>query len=174
MVRLLTLLALLLAPVVALAQGTFVTPAVSPWTVITSPGVNTPVTETTSPLAVTIGTSPFATTLGSPIPGVSVAQTTAITSAIIAKASAGNLVSVSGSGFANQYIMLFNLTTIPTSGAVTPTKCFGPLQANGPYDFAWGSGPTLTMSAGIIVAISSVGCFTLSMSNTAFISVEFQ
>lgn len=114
------------------------------------------------------------TTLQTPIAGVSQAQFSAAASSIVAKASAGSVVSISGSAVSGSYIMLFNATSAPADGAVTPVKCWGPMSAAGPFSFGWGPGPVFTMSTGITVVSSSTGCFTKTATNAAFISVEYQ
>lgn len=110
----------------------------------------------------------------SPLPGVSVAQTSAAASSLAAKTSAGSVVSISGSAASGSYIMLFNATSAPSDGSVTPLKCWGPMAAAGPFSLAWGVGPVLTMSTGITVVSSSTGCFTKTATNAAFLSVEYQ
>lgn len=114
------------------------------------------------------------TTLQTPITGVSQAQYSAAASSIVAKASAGSVVSISGSAANGSYIMLFNATSAPADGAVTPVKCWGPMAAAGPFSFGWGPGPVLTMATGITVVSSSTGCFTKTATNAPFISVEYQ
>jgi hypothetical protein len=114
------------------------------------------------------------TSVQSVIAGVSQAQTGAAAATLVVKASAGSLVSVSGSAVSGSFIMIFNATSAPADGAVTPTKCWGPMAANGPFSFGWGPGPVLTMSTGIVVVSSSTGCFTKTATNANFIAAEFQ
>jgi hypothetical protein len=109
-----------------------------------------------------------------PVPGVTTAQTGAAASSLVAKASAGSVVSISGSAVSGSFIMIFNATSAPADGAVTPLKCWGPMAAAGPFAFGWGPGPVLTMSTGITVVSSSTGCFTKTATNAAFIAVEYQ
>lgn len=109
-----------------------------------------------------------------PLAGVSQAQTGAAASNLVIKASAGSLISLSGSAVSGSFIMLFNATSAPADGAVTPVKCWGPMAAAGPFVFAWGPGPVLTMSTGITVVSSSTGCFTKTATNAAFLAGEFQ
>ena len=112
--------------------------------------------------------------LQSPIAGVTQAQTGAAASSLVAKASAGSVISISGSAVSGSYIMVFNATSAPGDGAVTPVKCWGPMAAAGPFAFGWGPGPVLTMSTGITVVSSSTGCFTKTATNANFIAVEYQ
>jgi hypothetical protein len=112
---------------------------------------------------------------GAPLPGVSQAQTGAAASSLVAKASAGSIVSVSGSAANGSYIMIFNATSAPSDGAVTPAKCWGPMAAAGPFVFGWGGGgPVFSMSTGITVVSSSTGCFTKTATNAPFLAVEYQ
>lgn len=112
--------------------------------------------------------------LGSPLVGVSQAQTSSADSSLVAKSSAGSVVSISGSAVSGSYIMLFDATSAPEDGSVTPVKCWGPMAADGPFSFGWGPGPVLTMSTGITVVSSSTGCFTKTATNANFIAVEYQ
>jgi len=116
----------------------------------------------------------IATNTGTTLAGVTTAQTSAAASSLVAKASAGSVVSISGSAASGSYIMLFNATTAPADGAVTPLKCWGPMAAAGPFVFSWGVGPVLAMSTGATVVSSSTGCFTKTAVNAPFISVEYQ
>jgi hypothetical protein len=109
-----------------------------------------------------------------PLDGVSVATTGAAAGSLVAKSSAGSVVSISGSAANASYIMLFNATSAPADGAVTPLKCWGPMSAAGPFALSWGIGPVLTMSTGITVVSSSTGCFTKTVTNAAFLSVEYK
>jgi hypothetical protein len=110
----------------------------------------------------------------SPLAGVSESHSAAAESSRVAKNSAGNVISISGSAAAGSYIMLFDLTAAPSNGGVTPKKCWGPMASSGPFSFSWGVGPTLTMATGITVVSSSTGCFTQTLTNANFISVEYQ
>lgn len=109
-----------------------------------------------------------------PASGVSQAKTGAAASSLVAKASAGSVMSISGSAANGSYIMLFNATSAPADGAVTPDKCWGPMAAAGPFSLSWGIGPVFTASTGITVVSSSTGCFTKTATNAAFLAVEYQ
>jgi hypothetical protein len=109
-----------------------------------------------------------------PLSGVTTAQTSAAASSLVAKASAGSIVSISGAAVSGSYIMVFNLTSPPADGAVTPLKCYGPMAAAGPFVIPWGTGPVLTASVGITIVSSSTGCFTKTATNANFLSVEYQ
>lgn len=122
--------------------------------------------DTGTPLPVTITGGSGAT--------VSQAKTAAAASSLVAKAGAGSLVSISGSAANGSYIMLFNATSAPADGAVTPDKCWGPMSTAGPFAFGWGPSPFFVMSAGITVVSSSTGCFTKTATNAAFLAAEYQ
>jgi hypothetical protein len=108
------------------------------------------------------------------LPPASHAQTTAAASFLVAKASAGNLISVSGSAASGSFIMLFDATSAPADGVVTPLKCWGPMAVAGPFVFSWGTGPVFGLNVGITLVSSSTGCFTKTATNASFISVEYQ
>lgn len=113
-------------------------------------------------------------TVSAPLAGVSTAQLSSAAGHLTAKASAGSVVSISGSVASGSYVMLFNATTDPADGAVTPLKCYGPTASAGPFVVGWGTGPVLAMSTGITLVLSSTGCFTKTELNAAFLSVEYQ
>lgn len=71
------------------------------------------------------------------------------------------------------YIMMFNATAVPADGAVTPFKCYaiasGTTQAGGTF-----AGTGINFPLGLVIAVSTTGCFTLTSSTHAFISGDFQ
>jgi hypothetical protein len=92
----------------------------------------------------------------------------------VLKGSPGNLYGFSVSpGIAGAYVMLFDATSAPTDGAVTPKKCYGPIS-NAPFGASWQPGPPLNFATGIVVVVSTTGCFTKTGSATAFIAGEVQ
>lgn len=86
----------------------------------------------------------------------------------VLKASAGNLyrVSITTGGTAG-YLMVFNATTAPADGAVTPTMC-RVIAANSTLSVTV-DGMPVRFSTGITAVFSSTGCFTKTISATAFI-----
>lgn len=75
-----------------------------------------------------------------------------------------NVVSGASAGF----VLVFNGTVVPADGAVTPKLCYT-LPANStfnmpPSDRAYFSG------GGVTIVFSTTGCFTKTISNTAFIA----
>lgn len=91
---------------------------------------------------------------------------------LVLKASAGNLVNASVTiGALSGYLMLFNATSLPGDGAVTPVFCL-PIVSNGTNggaSIAWPL-PGKFFSTGITAGFSTTGCFTLTASSAAFIS----
>lgn len=104
---------------------------------------------------------------GAAASGLAPVATSAVGSNTVVKASAGTLYGFSGNSTVNGFFMLFNATSAPVDGAVTPVKCY-PYVANTP--FAAGFYPPLFLSTGITVVFSTTGCFTKTASATAFIS----
>jgi len=97
--------------------------------------------------------------------------TAAVASGLVAKAAPGNLYSVNiVTGGSAGYLLVFNSTTIPADGAVTPVKCM-PIAANTGIETNMRSMPEY-FSAGISIAFSTSGCFTKAASATAFISAD--
>lgn len=86
----------------------------------------------------------------------------------VLKASPGCLLSmyVVG-GAAAGFIMVFNSTTVPADGAVTPIECV-PIAANSYQYINFAPLPPEWFSTGISAAYSTTGCFTKTVSSGAF------
>lgn len=63
--------------------------------------------------------------------------------------------------------MLFNSTTVPGDGAVTPVECI-PVNAANLAFINYMPGPPGLFLTGISAALSSTGCFTKTTSPTGF------
>lgn len=70
------------------------------------------------------------------------------------------------------YVMLFNATSTPADGAVTPVYCM-PIAANQGMEASWRNIPK-RMTVGATLVFSTTGCFTKTASGTAFLSADFQ
>jgi len=110
--------------------------------------------------------------------GISRVASTAVESGHVIKASAGNLYDLqvtTGAGAGN--VMVFNSTTVPGDGAVTPVIC-APVAANSMIDIGAGGDPPGYFTTGISVAFStaagSAACLTKTASSTAFFSWKSQ
>lgn len=102
---------------------------------------------------------------------VSVA-TAAVASSLVLKASAGNLYGYNiVAGASAGYLMIFNSTTAPADGAVTPLRCI-PVAANAGIDRAFDI--PRRFSTGIVLVFSTTGPYTKTASATAFLGGEFQ
>ena len=123
-----------------------------------------PITSTNPlPIAAAASTSASA--------GIAPSATVAVASSLIVKASAGNLYGVNvTAGASAGYVLIYNRTTAPADGTVTPVKCI-PVAANAGIDWNFRSVP-LYFATGIVVAFSTTGCFTQTLSATAFISAD--
>jgi hypothetical protein len=100
--------------------------------------------------------------------GITPVVSSAVESGHVLKASAGNLYSVYvTTGAVAGFLMVFNSTTVPADGAVTPIEC-QPAPANGIASLTFNPGPVESYSTGISVAFSTTGCFTKTASATAF------
>jgi hypothetical protein len=139
-------------------------------------GVAYPVTQNTAGQQCTTGPSSTTTTL-QPSASTTYGTTTAVTSTAAAcqviKASAGNLYSASGYVSAASWIMVFNATSAPANGTVTPVAmAYAPTA--GSWAINYGTIPTF-LSTGITVCASSTGPFTLTQFATSnFITGQFQ
>lgn len=86
----------------------------------------------------------------------------------VIKASPGNLYGLNVVvGASAGFVMVFNSTTVPAAGAVTPIKCL-PVAANAGFSVTFN--PPIRFGTGISVAFSTTGPFNKTDSATAFIS----
>lgn len=91
----------------------------------------------------------------------------------VLKASGGNLYDIQVvTGATAGYLMLFDAPAAPSDGAVSPVKCFGSIAINSAFSISWGSGPPPTFANGIVAVFSSTGCFSKTVSATAYFSAE--
>lgn len=110
----------------------------------------------------------------SPTTGASAAAATAATTvaagSLVLKASAGNLYGVSiCTGGSAGYLMVFNATSAPADGTVTPAKVYV-IAANASAEYRFN--PPLRLSTGCTLVFSTTGPFTKTISATAFLSGE--
>lgn len=99
------------------------------------------------------------------------AQTTAVASSLTAKTSAGNCYGFNVlSGASAGYFMLFNSTSAPADGAVTPFKVYK-MAADTSLGIHWDV--PRRFSTGITGVFSTTGPFTKTASATAFIGIDY-
>lgn len=132
--------------------------------------------------ATVVGTGTFATQNTPQTSATTgVAGTHAATSALAAnlevKASAGNLYgfnvsadsTLSGAAW---WLMAYNATSAPADGAVTPVLCYaaptGTTSINGTFNVP------VAFATGIVLSVSTTGCFTKTASTHAFISADYK
>jgi hypothetical protein len=106
------------------------------------------------------------------------AQTAALASSLIIKASAGSLIDFQVSAdstlsAASWALMIFDATTAPADGPVTPAKCYIVPSGTTSYSGAFVV-PGAAFTTGITAVASSTGCFTKTASAHAFIAADFQ
>lgn len=102
------------------------------------------------------------------------ASSTSLESSHIIKGSAGSLFSFevaadSTLSAAAWYILIFNATSAPADGAVQPTKCFPIPSGTGTAGGVYASNGVV-FSTGIVISVSTTGCFTKTASSHAYIS----
>ncbi|MDE2096504.1 MAG: hypothetical protein KGL39_04600 [Patescibacteria group bacterium] len=104
-------------------------------------------------------------------------SSSALAANLVVKASAGALCSFNVSADstlsgAAWWVMVYNATSAPADGSVTPLKCYAlPLGATG---ITASFSQPVTASTGITIGVSTNGCFTKAASTHAFISGDFQ
>lgn len=100
--------------------------------------------------------------------GIVPVQTGSLGSAATIKSGAGNLYSINCvSTSASGYLMLFDATSPPADGAVTPKRVFL-MAANSSIEYSWDI--PIAFVTGMTAVFSSTGPFTKTASATAFIS----
>lgn len=97
--------------------------------------------------------------------GIAPIASTAAESSHVLKSSAGNLYGVSVVPTATGYMMVFDATSAPADGAVTPKFCL-PVSANSAGNITARNIPA-SFATGIVVVFSTTGCFTKTASATA-------
>lgn len=84
------------------------------------------------------------------------------------KASPGTLYALYvTTGASAGYLMTFNATSAPADGAVTPVNCVY-VPATTTIALSWAPQPPEYYSTGITAVFSTTGCFTKTVSATAF------
>jgi hypothetical protein len=110
-----------------------------------------------------IATTPQSSATAAITPGAS----PAVEGGRVAKASAGNVYRVSiTTGAAAGYLLGFNAIAIPADGAVTPSMC-RVVAANSTLSVSYADMPA-RWGTGVTFVFSSTGCFTKTISATAF------
>jgi hypothetical protein len=139
-----------------------------------SPGT-VPLGTQTSPATSPISNIPLPSSAA--VAGLAPTSTSALAASAVIKGSGGNLYSfevaadstLSGAAW---WIMVFNATSLPTNGAVTPAKCYAMQSGTTNFSAAW---PTpVQFGTGVTIGVSTTGCFTLTASVHAFISGDAQ
>lgn len=105
--------------------------------------------------------------------GLTPSTTTAVASNQVLKASAGTLYGGSVTATVAGYLLIFNATSLPANGAVTPVKCLS-VPAGQTVSFSADSGTAWVFSTGITLGFSTTGCYMLTASATAFFTGQFQ
>lgn len=70
------------------------------------------------------------------------------------------------------WLMIYNATSAPADGAVTPVKCYA--LPSGATGFNGAFSAPISFSTGIVIGVSTTGCFTKTASTHAFISGDYQ
>lgn len=70
------------------------------------------------------------------------------------------------------WIMIYNATSAPADGAVTPLKCYAMSSGTTSYSGAFPN--PVPFSTGIVIGVSTTGCFTKTASTHAFISGDYK
>ena len=105
--------------------------------------------------------------------GLTPVVSAAVETGHVLKATAGNLYGLEVvSGASAGFVLLFNATSIPGDGAVTPVKCYT-IAANSTIGINFTPTPE-AFTTGITAVFSTTGCFTKTASATAYISGDIK
>jgi len=134
-----------------------------------------------APWGVTLPTTPTIAAGSGEVPapssesaaGLTPVPSTALEANHIIKAGAGNLYSFNVSADstlsgAAWWLMIYNATSAPADGAVTPAKCYAFPSGTTGYSAAFNL--PVNFSTGITIGVSTTGCFTKTASAHAFFS----
>lgn len=127
---------------------------------------------TTNGVVTNSGSVTAATTTPSATIGVSTQSCTVACASTIVS-GAHSVYGISGSATVTGTILVYDATSCPANGTVTPKKAFAYTVANAPIGISWGSLPMVD-ATGIAVCFSSTGPFTATASTTAFLSVDYK
>jgi len=103
---------------------------------------------------------------------VTPAPTSAAVSCQVAKASAGTLFAATLYSSVSGWFLIFNATSAPADGAVTPIEFLRYPTAD--VTMGYTASPGLTASTGIVICFSTTGPYTKTASATATISSKVQ
>lgn len=109
--------------------------------------------------------------------GLSTGACTVLCSNLVLKASAGNIYSFNVSADstlsgAAWWLVIFNATTLPADGTITPAKCYAFPSGTTSYSAAF---PVpVGFSTGIVLGVSTTGCFNKTASVHAFLSGDYK
>ena len=113
--------------------------------------------------------------VGNPLPvsppALASVATSVAASSLVLKGSAGNLFSLMATATVSGWLLLFDATSAPADGTVTPKWAY-PILAGGALNMAWLN--PLVFATGVTVVFSTTGPFTKTASATAFISGQVQ
>jgi len=70
------------------------------------------------------------------------------------------------------WVMVYDATAAPADGTVTPRKCYA--QASGVTSASYAFPRPISFGVGIVIGVSTTGCFSKTASTHAFISGDFQ
>lgn len=101
----------------------------------------------------------------------------ALAANLVVNAAASHLVSFDVSAdstlsAAAWWVMVYDASSAPADGAVTPAKCYA--MASGTTSYSAAFTAPVTFGTGIVIGVSTTGCFTKTASTHAFISGDYQ
>lgn len=71
------------------------------------------------------------------------------------------------------YVMIFDATSLPADGTVTPAKCYAQPSGTTQMGGTLAAGGA-TFGTGIVIGVSTTGCYTKTASTHAYIAGDFQ
>lgn len=129
-------------------------------------------------LGLLVATAAWAQTINyPPTSGINKASTSVLASSLVVKANPAylygfNVSADSTLSGAAWWLMIFDATTLPGDGTVTPAKCYA--MASGVTSFSASWAVPIYFPTGVVIGVSTAGCFSKTASVHAFISGDYQ
>lgn len=136
-------------------------------------GIDQTTPGTTNGVVINSGSASITGTVATQPVARTKAQTSALASNLVVTNAAGNLYDINITADSTLYaaewwILIFDATSAPADGAVTPARCVDMPALSRTYERGFAN--PLAFTTGIVVVVSTTGCFTKTASAHAFIA----
>jgi hypothetical protein len=137
-----------------------------------------PLTQDTTGKACGASTGTISGTVTANLGAATKVSTAALAANLVVNAAASNLYSFevaadSTLAAAPWWVMIYDATSAPGDGSVTPAKCYSLPTGATTLSASFGPAP-IAFTTGIVIGVSTNGCFTKAASTHAFISGDYK